>query len=172
VLLNGTEVLGTLLFNVCDKVARPAGCTAPDEESAGYFLSADNKTCLALSSSKTTEWKVESLEGRKLPDGIKVTANNTDRYRDLFPLDAQFALHCVRDLSNPVVSLEEQKAGTLMIRVKSPHACGRDLLGPLPDLLNNKLVVYPAMVVLGLILLPFGIQVYRAIIVLVGFILG
>lgn len=171
-MVNGTEHEGTLLFNICDKVDRPDNCNAPDEESSGFFVATDNKTCIALSSSKTTEWKIESLEGRKLPDGIKVTARNTDTYKDMFPIDAQFLLQCVRDLSSPTITFDEQKAGTLVIKVKSMHACGRDLLGPLPDILNNKMIIYPAMIILGLILLPFGIQVYRAIIVIIGFILG
>lgn len=166
--INGEKHTGKLQFNICDKVVKPAQCAGTEEESTGYFLVGEDK-CFQLSAAKMTKWKISSLEGNKLPDGIKITTDNSS-YKKL-ELEVEYKLICDKDARTPAIEAM-QKGDIVHIQLKSETACGRDLLGPFPDLLSNPYIIYPAMIIIGLILAPFGIKVYRSILVFLGFIAG
>lgn len=167
-IIDGEKLTGRLQFNICDRMAKPPQCQGDDESSSGYFLVGTDK-CYQLSASKMTKWKITSLEGKKLPDGIKITSTNTD-YKKL-KVEVEYKLICDKKATTPTI-IAVQKGDTIHIDFKSETACGRDLLGPFPDLISNPYIVYPFMIIIGLILVPFGIKVYRPLLVLLGFIAG
>lgn len=140
-----------------------------DDDSTGYFI-ADDKSCFPLSSEVATKWTIQSLEGKRLPDGIRITGDN-NMVRNLYPLDVLYRLECNRDSGIPEFRAE-QNSETVLITMKTKDACGRDILGPVPIWLKDSSLIPPLIIVLGLILLPFGIKVYRQLIVIISFVLG
>lgn len=166
--LNGTNHTGTLKFNICEKVDKPSECESNDEESTGYLVT-DDKKCFKFSATKMTKWIITSLEGKKLPDGIKIVSDNSG-YNQVH-MDVQYRLICDSSKSEPTTKAE-QLADIVDITMVSSVACGRDLLGPFPDLISNKYVIYPIMIVMGLIFVFAGIKVYKALIVILGFAFG
>jgi len=167
--IKSEAVKGVLSFNICGEVNVPEGCNSENLQASAYFLAEDGR-CIAMSSSADTNWKIESLEGKKEPDGIKFTADNS-KNRDRLPNDIQYQLFCDREKITPVFTAE-QKGSFIVVSMRAKDACGKDLIGPLADIFGNPYIVYPAMIVLGLILGPFGIRVYRGIIAIVGFLAG
>ena len=166
--LNGVNHMGTLKFNICEKVTKPVECEGNDEESTGYLIT-DEKKCFKFSAAKMTKWVISSLEGKKLPDGIKIVSDNSQY--DGVHMDVHYRLVCDTAKEKPEFKAE-QRAEVIIVNLESNVACGRDLLGPFPDLLSNKYVIYPAMIILGLIFTFVGIKVYKVLIVLLGFLLG
>lgn len=168
--LNSTMHTGTIQFNICEKVAKPTACNdLEDKDSTGYFITSDDQ-CFVLTSSKDTNWKISSLEGGKTPDGIKFFANN-DNLRTAHHWDVSYKLVCKQEAKEPTVTASSELS-LLTITMESQTACGKDLLGPFPELLKNPYIIYPIVFSVGLALAGVGIIIYKYLFALIAFISG
>lgn len=164
----GTEELqGVFSFNLCEARAKPSECPE-DLESAAYFVDGA-KRCFPLTSSKITKWTMGSLEGKKLPDGIAIHADNSN-HRDKIALDLSFKLICDKNESGPINFTVTQEGLRVQVQIRTKKACGADVVGPLPDFLANPYIINPILIGVGLLLWPIGFRSYRPLIILLGFV--